>query len=228
MRRNILMLLFIGMSYGLYAQRDSQKIPLTADRLQAVNVSMSFEKLDGEDVVKVVEDPAKKGQRGPKLIKVTDSDFTDGTIEVKLRSRIKEDAPELARGFIGVLFRINDDYSRYENIYLRPLNGMVDDQVRRNHTVQYSSTPGYAFVRLREESPEMYESYADIALDEWIKVRIEVKGEKAKLFINDSRNPSLVVNDLKLGADAHGFVGISVGVDFGTIGYISDLKIDKK
>ena len=54
-------------------------------------------------------------------------------------------------------------------------------------------------------------------------MRIEVKGAQAKLFINNTTQPSLIVNDLKHGAEASG--GIALWVDVGTEGYFSDLKV---
>jgi hypothetical protein len=76
---------------------------------------------------------------------------------------------------------------------------------------------------LRKEAPGQYESYADMGLNEWIKLRIEVNDNKAKLFINDNEQPSLIVNDLKQGTNLAGAVGL--WVDVGTEGYFSDLKI---
>ena len=35
-------------------------------------------------------------------------------------------------------------------------------------------------------------------------MRIEVKGKKAKLYLNDAQQPALVVNDLKSGENAAG------------------------
>ena len=34
---------------------------------------------------------------------------------------------------------------------------------------------------------------------EWIRVKIEVSGEKAKLYLHGAEQPCLIVNDLKLG-----------------------------
>jgi hypothetical protein len=51
----------------------------------------------------------------------------------------------------------------------------------------------------------MYESYADMGfLDEWITMRIEVKDKAAKLFLNNSKHPILIVKDLKLGENTEG------------------------
>lgn len=62
-------------------------------------------------------------------------DFHDGVIEVDVASDLAPGAPEFARGFVGLSFRI-DDAGRFESIYLRPTNSVSDDQVRRNHSVQ--------------------------------------------------------------------------------------------
>jgi hypothetical protein len=63
-----------------------------------------------------------------------------------------------------------------------------------------------------------------MGLNEWIKIKIEVKGKKAKLYLNESKQPVLVVNDLKHGADMSG--GIGLWVDIGTDGYFTDLRIE--
>ncbi|MDP4400325.1 hypothetical protein QR508_24095, partial [Escherichia coli] len=89
-----------------------------------------------------------------------------------------------ARGFIGIAFRINNNASQFESIYIRPTNGRANDQVRRNHSIQYFSYPDYPFSRLRKETPEQYESYADMGLNEWITLKIVVLDSQAKLFIN--------------------------------------------
>jgi len=99
------------------------------------------------------------------------------------------------------------------------------DQVRRNHSIQYFSFPDFKFERLRKESPEKYDSYADMGLNEWIKLKIEVKGKQAKLFINENKQPSLIVNDLKHGDNPSGAVGLYV--DNGTEGFFTDLRISK-
>jgi hypothetical protein len=79
---------------------------------------------------------------------------------------------------------------------------------------------------LRKENPEMYESYADMGLNEWIKLKIVVKGNQAKLFLNNNKQPSIIINDLKHGADASGAIGFFV--DVGTEGYFRNLKITQQ
>jgi len=204
----------------------SQTIRLDTNRLEAVNVYMSIEKLMGTKVVKAIKDSSVKEFDEPTFVKIKGVDFTNGIIEVKVLSRLLKNAPEFARGFIGVAFRINDSNTKYESIYLRPTNGRANDQVRRNHSIQYYSYPDYKFDRLRKESPERYESYADMDLNKWITIRIEVKDAQAKLFLNNNTQPSIIVNDLKHGANASG--SIALWVDVGTEGYFKDLKITKQ
>ncbi len=203
----------------------AQKISLDTKNLLPNQVYMSTEKLDGKAVVKVIKDSTLQAVDEATFVKINDVGFKDGIIEVMVLSRLHQKARPSDRGFIGMAFRINADNSKFECIYIRPTNGRAEDQIRRNHSIQYFSFPDFKFPRLRKESPEMYESYADMGLNEWIKMRIEVKAKQAKLFLNDNKQPSLVVNDLKMGADASGALGLFV--DVGTEGYFRDLKITK-
>jgi len=53
-------------------------------------------------------------------------------------------------------------------------------------------------------------------------VKIEVRGEQARLYIHGNAQPTLLVNDLKLGM-AKGAVALFIGP--GTIAHFSDLRI---
>jgi hypothetical protein len=204
----------------------AQSVKLVRSNLIANQVYMSVEKLDGEEVLKVIKDSTVQKVDEPTFVKLKNVNFKDGVIEVKVLSRLLKNAPAFARGFIGIAFRIDDKNTKYESIYIRPTNGRADDQVRRNHSVQYYSYPDYKFDRLRKEAPETYETYADMGLNEWITMRIEVKGKEARLFLNNSKYPVLLVKDLKLGENTEG--GIGLWVDIGTEGYFKDLKVIHK
>jgi hypothetical protein len=65
-----------------------------------------------------------------------------------------------------------------------------------------------------------------MGLNEWITMQIEVQGSKAQLYLNNSKKPSLIVNDLKLGENQLGTIGLWVGN--WTEGYFKDLKVIKK
>jgi len=213
---------FLFGSHVLFAQ----SIGFDKSDLEANLVYMSLDKMNGKQVVKIIRDSNLKTADEPSFVKIKDVDFKDGTIEVKVLSRLLKTAPATARGFIGVAFRIDSLNSKFESIYLRPTNGRAEDQLRRNHSIQYFSYPDYKFDRLRKEAEGIYESYADMGLNEWITMRIEVKGKQAKLFLNNNKQPSLIVNDLKLGDNVSGAIGL--WVDNGTEGYFTDLKIRKE
>jgi hypothetical protein len=76
---------------------------------------------------------------------------------------------------------------------------------------------------LRKEAEGKYESYADMRLNEWIKMKIVVKISQAKLYLNDNPQPLLLVYDLKLGAANSGAIGF--WVDGGTDALFRDIKV---
>ncbi|HLJ48306.1 MAG TPA: hypothetical protein VKU01_19965 [Bryobacteraceae bacterium] len=200
-------------------------VPLMAqstDRLVAKNVSIVQTNFKGRGAVQVI---AKEGaSNATSYAVVKDASFRDGVIEVDLAGQPSAGAFEGARGFIGVAFRIQGD-GRYEYIYLRPTNGRSDDQVRRNHSTQYSSFPDFDFARSRQEAPEKFESYVDLQPGVWTKYKIEVEGRKARLYVHGGEQPCLVVSDLKMEPRAG---GVALWVGPGTEGYFSNLKITAK
>jgi hypothetical protein len=200
-------------------------VPLAAqsvDRLTAKNVSIAQTNYKGRSAIQVITKP--EATTGSSYALVKDASFRDGIIEVDLAGEPAAGASATARGFIGIAFRIQTD-GRYEYIYLRPTNGRADDQVRRNHSTQYSSYPDFDYARSRQESPEKYESYVDLQPGVWTRYKIEVEGRKARLYVNGAEQPCLVVNDLRL--DAHDG-GVALWVGPGTEGYFSNLKITAK
>jgi hypothetical protein len=148
--------------------------------------------------------------------------FRDGTIDLEVSGAPAKGAGEGARGFIGIAFRVGPDAKQFEYFYLRPTNGRADDQVRRNHSVQYASHPDYPWPRLRKEEPEKYESYVDLEPGVWTKMRIVVSGTKAKLYVHGTAQPVLVVNDLKMGL---GEGGIALWIGPGTEGHFTNLTV---
>lgn len=221
MRKRIIIALSILMSSA--SVLFSRNISLNDSTIEAVNVFTSLYKLDNENVLRVVKDSAIVEFDESTFAKIKNINFSNGTIEVKVLSRLLPNAPDFARGFIGLVFRVNNNNSKFESIYIRPTNGRSENQLQRNHSIQYFAYPDYKFQRLRKESPELYESYADMTLDEWISLRIEVCGQIAKLYINDNDQPSLIINDLKLGANTQGSIGLFV--DVGTEGFFKDLRV---
>ncbi|MBS1854587.1 MAG: hypothetical protein JST11_04420 [Acidobacteria bacterium] len=168
---------------------------------------------------------APKNREGGGIAVLAGTTFHNGTIEVDLAGKPRGGAPAGARGFVGVAFRVAADPTGYEAFYIRPTNGRADDQLRRNHSTQYISMPEYDWSRLRNDAPGQYESYVDLAPGEWTKIKVEVSGVKARLYVNDAPQPVLVVNDLKHG-DSQGSVALWIGL--GTEGYFSNLRVSNR
>lgn len=192
----------------------------SAEGLQLKNVRTEAVSYQGRSAVRVVQLPGATGE--DTLAVLAGSDFKDGTIELELAGAPGPGAVEAARGFIGVAFRAPSGAAKFECFYLRPTNGRAEDQLRRNHSTQYVSFPDYPWMRLRKESPGLYESYADLQPGVWTKVKIVVAGLKARLYVDGAEQPCLLVNDLKLG-ETRGAVGLWVGP--GTEGYFRELRI---
>lgn len=135
-------------------------------------------------------------------------EFANGTIEAEIAGAVLPGAAEGARGFVGIAFRVQKDLRTYDAFYVRPTNGRADDQVRRNHSAQYIAHPDWPWFRLRRETPENYESYVDLVPGEWTKVRIDVRGEHARFYVHGQPQPTLIVNDLKSGANGRGAIAL--------------------
>lgn len=199
-----------------------KEISVEKEVFEAVNVFIEDAKVDGIKALRVTKDPVITGEDEATYAKVINSEFQNGIIEVKVFSKLLEDAPDYSRGFIGVAFRIDEKNDTFESIYLRPTNGSCDIQLRRNRSVQYFSYPNFKYDRSRETNPGEYETYADIDLNQWIDMKIEVKGEQAKLYLNGQKKPTLIVNDMKHGENQKGALGL--WVDIGTEGFFRDLQ----
>jgi hypothetical protein len=193
--------------------------------LLPVRVVLQANAYQGKQCVRVV-DTAKGITSEVKYAKLEEVTFHNGVIQVELAGKPLATAQASARGFVGIAFRISEDDSRFECIYLRPANGRAPDQVRRNHSVQYVSYPDLPWEKSRKETPEKYETYVDLAVGEWTRVKIEVEGEKAKLYVHGQEQPTLVINDLKHGTTQSGSIGLWVGS--GTEAYFRNLVITAK
>ncbi len=190
--------------------------------LEAINVKTSNANYKGKAALTVID---AGGNSEVKFVKINGSNFKNGVIDVELTGNPADGAMEQARGFVGIAFRINDDNSKFECFYLRPTNGRAEDQVRRNHSVQYVSYPDFPWFKLRKESPEKYETYVDLVPGEWTKVRIEIQDNAARLFVHGIEQPTLIVNEL-LGELNGGDIGLWIGP--GTEAHFSNLIISKK
>jgi hypothetical protein len=207
---------------GVDGSAQRRHYPLeSSEGLRLVNAKAEPATLEGKKGLRVIEtievqsSQPSGAQRttGESLVIVEGVEFGDGVIEAEIAGVPAPGAPETARGFVGISFRVQNDMRTFETIYLRPTNGRAEDQERRNHSVQYASSPDWPFFRTRKEAPSKYETYVDLVPNSWTRVKIEVRGAQARLYVHGQEQPTLIVNDLKLGAQAKGAVALSAGVN---------------
>jgi hypothetical protein len=190
--------------------------------LETVNTKAEIVSYRGKRALHLTPPASRETQRDSMIALVSGTDFGDGTIEAEVAGVPITAMDPTARGFVGAEFRAREHGARAENIYIRPTNGRADDQLRRNHSVQYESFPEFPWNRLREEAPGKYESYVDLEAGAWTRMKIEVVGTKARLYVNGAEQPCLIVNDLKLG-EVRGQIGLWAFI--ATDAYFSDLRV---
>jgi len=202
----------------------------TTDGLRAHNVKVEAATHAGRRGVRVTtsDDAQRRQQQAPgeqleQLVVIEGTDFTNGVIEAEIAGTPGASAMEGARGFVGIAFRLQPDLKTYDAFYLRPTNGRADDQERRNHSAQYISHPAWTWNRMRQETPGRYEAYVDLVPDAWTPIRIEVRGSKARLFVNGQAQPTLIVNDVKSGEQGRG--AIALWIDSGTDAHFRNLRV---
>jgi hypothetical protein len=168
-------------------------VSLDPANLEAHNVKAELVEYQGRKAVRLVATT----QDGAGFALIQGALIQDGTIEADLAVKITTPPGVRMPGFTGLAFRMKADGSEYESVYLRPKNALSDDQAMRNHAIQYCAEPDYGWYRLRREWPFVYESYADIQPETWIHVKLEAAGRSARIYLNGSAKPSLVVDGLK-------------------------------
>lgn len=197
-----------GTAPGCWAQ--ASVVAIEPSKLQLRNVKAESVTFKGRKAVRISDAAPNSAPDGDRFAIVTGTDFQDGAIEVDLTGDTLPSAPPDARGFTGIAFRASGDGSKYEAFYLRTKNGRSEDQLQRNHSVQYMSNPDFPWPRLRQETPGQYETYVDLVPGDWTKMKIEVHGNKARLYVHGAEQPTLVVNDLKRGA-SRGSIALWIG-----------------
>lgn len=200
------------------------EIQISADRFLPVHTQIEDVRLEGVPALRIVKKDKLETPDENTYAALKEISFHNGTIEARLRSRLLPDAPDYARGFIGIVYRAAADASEFESFYVRPTNGRnCADPVRRAHGCQYFSYPGYTFSYFREFGIAAYEAPVEVALDEWFTLKAVVQDAAARFYLNGSDAPVLEVPCMKHGKGAKGALGIYV--DIGTEAFVSDLKV---
>lgn len=208
-RFQLLLVLCCGLIFTFSsAGAQSAKVKLdSTDGLELVNGKAEMATYRGRKAVHLMPLPGHEMTDGSVFAILKESEFKDGTIEVELAGAPRPGADPGMKGFIGIAFRVQPHAGASEMFYLRPSNGRAPEQLTRNHSAQYVSDPDFGWQRLRTETPGKYESYVDLEAGVWTRIRIEVAGTKARLYVNGASQPCLIVNDLKRG-ESHGQIAL--------------------
>tara|TARA_R110002072_G_scaffold303109_1_gene493960 strand:- start:55163 stop:56452 length:1290 start_codon:yes stop_codon:yes gene_type:complete len=165
----------------------------------------------GSGVIQAVAG-AGQGDRGAFVV---GDDFADGVIEVELKG---DSRPQSS--FVGVAFG-GKDGETYESVYFRTFNFGSTDAVKRSHAVQYIAHPDWPWERLRKERSGQFEKPVspEPGSIDWFKARVEVAGDTVRVFVNESKVPSLQVKRLATRRSG------KVGLWFNGVGSFRNLKI---
>jgi len=211
----ILTSLIVMLSFAAFAQR-----PMAPDLHRA----FQHHKIDvyNRDLSLINEE----GYHGIRLSKafgegiawMKDITFSTGTLEFDVRG---EDLKQ--HSFVGIAFHGQND-STYNAIYLRPFHFHAQDTVSQNRMIQFISLPVFTWRKLRAEFPGQFESHIAPPPEPnaWVHVRIEVTGDTISAYINENREPSLVVHPVaSLPAGKVGFyVADTSGGDFANLSIV--------
>jgi len=119
-------------------------------------------------------------------------EFTEGALEIDLKGQGKE-----KRIFLGVAFAAVDGKT-FEAVYFRPFNFMAEDAPFRERAVQYVAWPEHTWEKLRHGKPGVYEAAVKPVPDSsgWFHARIDVSQKKVRVWVDDAKEPCLVVDRL--------------------------------
>lgn len=125
--------------------------------------------------------------------KLKDAEFENGAIEVDV-------AVEGSRSYPGIFFRMQSDQT-YEHFYIRPHRmGLYPDALQ--YTPNINGISGWQLY-----NGDGYTAAIDLPTDQWVHLRLEVKGTQARVFIDNAEQPSLVMNHLQI-APAGGTIAL--------------------
>ncbi len=156
-------------------------------------VPMSPANWETKDTTKKYEmylgQPSMFLQSGTALVK--NSNFEDGVIEVDV-------ATPNPRAFAGIAFRAQSG-EELELVYLRLFKPAFSD------AVQY--VPRFHNVDAWQLYNAGYTAEANFKKDSWTRLKIQIEGRSARVFVNNAEKPSLLIEDLKRD-EGKGLVGL--------------------
>ncbi|MBC7004037.1 hypothetical protein BIZ37_15850 [Photobacterium sp. BZF1] len=230
-RTNVLSMWLISLSMGLFATvataLEFENFPLdTLENTQSKGVRAEVVEYMGQKGIHVSVLPDHKsieqgGCDNCTYLALEGIPFRDGSIEINMAGEPQQGADASAKGFVGIVFRVSEDLSRYEGIYFRPVNAISEDEAQRKLTVQYFSYPDHPWHELRESAPGEYESAANIRPGQWFRLKVEINNNQGIFYVDGEK--VLVVDRLFHGSEQKGVIGLFT--EPGNDAYFSDLQI---
>jgi len=157
-----------------------------------INASTETVSEEGKPVVRLKPRGKSNTPSDIGLALVEGVEFTEGTMEIDLKGKGKQEA-----SFLGLAFNVVDG-NTYEAVYFRPFNFMREGNGFRDHAVQYVAWPEHTWEKLRKGKPGVYESAVKPVPDPsgWFHARVEVTKEKVSVYVDEAKEPCLVVDRL--------------------------------
>jgi sugar lactone lactonase YvrE len=122
-----------------------------------------------------------------------DVEFEDGVIEVDI-------AVDGSRSYPGIVFRKTSPRD-YERFYIRPHRaGLYSDALQ--YTPVFNGIAGWQLY-----NGDGFTAEVELPTDRWIRLRMEVKGTQARLYIDDAKEPALEISELQHGV-SRGSIGV--------------------
>jgi len=136
-----------------------------------------------------------------------DVDFTDGVIEVDL-------AVTGVASYPGICFR-RQAGDTYEHVYVRPHRaGRYPDALQ--YTPVFHGLGSWQLY-----SGEGFTAGVEMPPNRWVRLKVEVRGEQARVYLGDGPDPALVIPELKLDA-GRGQIGVLGGRE--GVAYFSNFR----
>ena len=174
---------------------------LSASQAQQIQVPMSPERFDtgtpktgsSAGAIQFGEFLGRRAVYLPSgLLTVKGANFRDGAVEADVASKP-------GGLFIGIASRIESE-ANLEMIYLRP--GASDTIEAMQYTPRLNGDAIWQLLNTSHEKASVH-----IPENQWIHMKIVVRGRMCTLFLNASKVPTLVVTNLRRG-DSEGGVGL--------------------
>jgi len=156
-------------------------IKAEADKWTAQNIDVTYK----DSVIHVM-----RKSDAAAILWLNDIIIRNGIIDLDIRGNDKD-----GQSFLGVAFHgISNE--NYDAVYFRPFNFRNSEKMSRS--IQYISKPDYDWDNLREKHPGKYEDAVKPVPDpnDWFHAKIVIQFPIIEIFINDSKEPSFMVEKI--------------------------------